>query len=250
MTPRRRHWLAALAIATGVHLVLGWALATQWSAPSAGNGGAPGPLAFRLAPTGPGSRGPTLEALPDPPSSRPQPAAAAQTRRAVPRPERIREATPAVAPEAPPQTAALATPSRATETAAGPVDDPAPSLPAVGAAAGSGSGGGDEAGGSNGVGDPYLARVHDALRRTAVRHYPSRAQRDGQEGTVQLWVRVARDGGIVECEIQTSSGSRRLDRAALRACRRTPSAGPVPPQIPEPALRFRFDMDYVLQTAS
>ena len=50
--------------------------------------------------------------------------------------------------------------------------------------------------------------------------YPAFARRRGEEGRVLLRVHVASDGTPREIEVKTSSGSERLDRAALDAVKR------------------------------
>ena len=47
--------------------------------------------------------------------------------------------------------------------------------------------------------------------------YPVRAARNGETGTVTLALMVGTDGRVQDARIQSSSGSRDLDRAALNA---------------------------------
>lgn len=47
--------------------------------------------------------------------------------------------------------------------------------------------------------------------------YPARAARNGESGTVTLALMVGADGRVKDARIQSSSGSRDLDRAALNA---------------------------------
>jgi periplasmic protein TonB len=62
----------------------------------------------------------------------------------------------------------------------------------------------------------------------AHRHYPVQARRQGIEGTVRLAFRIRVDGSLAAIEVRESSGSRLLDRAAVRTVER---ASPVPPAL-------------------
>ncbi|HUD42486.1 MAG TPA: energy transducer TonB [Dokdonella sp.] len=79
---------------------------------------------------------------------------------------------------------------------------------------------------------PVLAE--GALAYAFVREpvYPADALRRGEQGTVLLRVSVAADGSIERVEIERSSGSSRLDRAARDAVRqwrfRPPLVGGAP----------------------
>jgi protein TonB len=70
--------------------------------------------------------------------------------------------------------------------------------------------------------------------RALVRHleahlrYPVQARRQGIEGTARIVFRVGNDGRLAEVEVRESSGSRLLDRAALRTVERS---SPLPPGI-------------------
>jgi len=63
-------------------------------------------------------------------------------------------------------------------------------------------------------------RFDAAYLRNPAPEYPAFSRRRGEQGRVLLRVHVARDGVPGEVEINTSSGSDRLDRAALDAVRR------------------------------
>jgi protein TonB len=64
--------------------------------------------------------------------------------------------------------------------------------------------------------------------------YPSRAARNGESGTVTLALLVGADGKVANSRVQSSSGSRELDRAAISAlsmCKFKPAMnGGVPEQ--------------------
>jgi protein TonB len=51
-------------------------------------------------------------------------------------------------------------------------------------------------------------------------NYPSRAQREGTEGTVGVRVTVGTDGRVSSCSVSASSGSDDLDRAACQGMER------------------------------
>jgi protein TonB len=51
--------------------------------------------------------------------------------------------------------------------------------------------------------------------RNPAPEYPLLARRNGEQGTVTLKVLVARDGSPVSISVERTSGSERLDRAAL-----------------------------------
>jgi protein TonB len=51
----------------------------------------------------------------------------------------------------------------------------------------------------------------------ATPNYPARAAREGQSGTVILALLVGADGRVADSRVQSSSGSKDLDRAAIAA---------------------------------
>lgn len=59
------------------------------------------------------------------------------------------------------------------------------------------------------------APVADLSRGNTKPPYPTASIRRGEEGTVMLKLLVEADGDVSDGEIETSSGSKRLDRAAL-----------------------------------
>jgi len=58
---------------------------------------------------------------------------------------------------------------------------------------------------------------HAAYLSTPAPRYPEAARRSGEQGTVTLRVRVARDGAASQVTVEKSSGSPHLDAAALEA---------------------------------
>jgi protein TonB len=66
------------------------------------------------------------------------------------------------------------------------------------------------------------------------KHYPERAQRSGQEGTVEVLMRIGRDGKVVDVTVTKSSGYQELDLEAVAKVKRL-----VSPPSPPGALRGR-----------
>ncbi len=100
-----------------------------------------------------------------------------------------------------------------------------------------------EAGPSTPVLPPARPVIDSGAMRTAVLadasgcgkpDYPARAARNGETGTVALALLVGADGRVADARIQSSSGSRELDRAAIAAlssCQFKPATqGGVPEQ--------------------
>ena len=89
-----------------------------------------------------------------------------------------------------------------------------------------------------------LAPLRDAYLRTLQRRiearkfYPRPSRRRREEGEVTVAFVLDRHGSLSELRIQRSSGSARLDEAALETCRR---AGPFPP-IPAELDRERWEI--------
>jgi len=79
-------------------------------------------------------------------------------------------------------------------------------------------------GNGKGPGDDYLDRLRRHLAK--YKHYPAEAVKRKQEGTVQLSFVLARDGTVLEAEVERSSGFPLLDQAALDMMH---NASPVPP---------------------
>jgi protein TonB len=148
-------------------------------------------------------------AAPEPPPAPPQKTIA--PKRSPPRP---RKAAPPPAPDM----AALA----ALAATAG--DEPAPanapvalaSEPAASAAAASPVAGASAAGGDGAV---VGARFDADYLMNPAPPYPPQARRLGEEGKVILRVLVSATGGALRVELETSSGSQRLDDSALRTVR-------------------------------
>jgi len=125
---------------------------------------------------------------------------------------------PMAAPETPPS---AAPPQASTAVVAPPAGGGPPAL-----APATTSHPGDDHGTATGP-DPDTLR---ALVRhlEAHRYYPVPARRQGIEGTVRLAFRIQADGRLAAVEVRESSGSRLLDRAAVRTVER---ASPLPREL-------------------
>ncbi|RMG38710.1 MAG: energy transducer TonB, partial [Gammaproteobacteria bacterium] len=77
--------------------------------------------------------------------------------------------------------------------------------------------------------------------------YPARSRRRGEEGKVLLTLRIGRDGTLQETELNTSSGHRRLDRAALRTIERLGKAPPLPKEWPDETLEVEIPIRFQLR---
>ena len=95
----------------------------------------------------------------------------------------------------------------------------------AGTSSGSGTGSGDEGGdgsgdGSAGIGSvaaPPKERVEASLRSEAVPEYPQELIDDDVEGVVTIKILVAADGSVESVSVESSSGYRAMDRAAVAA---------------------------------
>ena len=86
----------------------------------------------------------------------------------------------------------------------------------------------------------YKARVRQAVAEH--KHYPTLARRMREEGRVVVEFTLESSGALVAVHIKQSSGSERLDEAALQAVR---DAAPFPP-FPEGSARQRWDFSLPL----
>jgi protein TonB len=86
----------------------------------------------------------------------------------------------------------------------------------------------------------YKARVRQAVAEH--KHYPSLARRMREEGRVLVVLTLESSGALVALRIKQSSGSERLDEAALQAVR---DAAPFPP-FPEGSARQRWELSLPL----
>lgn len=95
----------------------------------------------------------------------------------------------------------------------------------AGTSSGSGTGSGAEGGDGSGDGSPGIGsvaappkeRVEASLRSEAVPEYPQELIDDDVEGVVTIKILVAADGSVESVSVESSSGYRAMDRAAVAA---------------------------------
>ena len=76
--------------------------------------------------------------------------------------------------------------------------------------------------------------------------YPPEEQRRGVQGTTILIVSIDANGGVLDVEVERSSGNRNLDRAAVQAARRW-RFNPETRDGRKIASRVRVPVDFKLQ---
>jgi len=100
---------------------------------------------------------------------------------------------------------------------------------------GGGPGGGAEGAGSGsfgdgeGLGDDYLERLRRRLAQ--FKKYPPEARRLKQEGTVLVAFVLARDGAVLDAQVDRSSGFPLIDQAVLDMVLNASPAPPLPPEF-------------------
>ena len=75
----------------------------------------------------------------------------------------------------------------------------------------------------------YLARLQAAIER--YKYYPRLSRRRGEQGKVLVELVIGRDGRFRTLRMQSSSGHRRLDEAAMQTLRRVGGVGPLPDEL-------------------
>jgi protein TonB len=75
----------------------------------------------------------------------------------------------------------------------------------------------------------YLAALAAKINRS--KYYPTGSRRRGEEGRVVVRFIVQRNGDLTDLTVVESSGSRRLDAAALKTLRRVTPFQPIPDAI-------------------
>jgi protein TonB len=108
----------------------------------------------------------------------------------------------------------------------------------------SGTGAGVGVGDLEGPGDEYLERV----RRWLAKHkkYPAEARKRKQEGSVVVEFVLARDGAVLDAQIERSSGFPLIDEAALDMLQRASPVPPVPPAYRGERLRIAIPVRFSL----
>jgi protein TonB len=125
--------------------------------------------------------------------------------------------------------------------------DGAAQVASAGSATSMGSGtaaAGDGAGSGRGARD---GTGSDGLRAFCARcpapEYPSRARRQGWQGTVDVALAIGADGSVAEAHVERSSGHPALDDVALDVARQSRFAVPAGGDGLRGQLRYRFVLD-------
>ena len=87
----------------------------------------------------------------------------------------------------------------------------------TGSGSGAGTGGGDGGTGLGAASAPPRERVEASLRAAAKPEYPQELIDDDVEGTVTIKILVAADGSVEAVNVESSSGYRAMDQAAIAA---------------------------------
>ncbi len=90
----------------------------------------------------------------------------------------------------------------------------------------------------------YKAKVRQAIEDN--KHYPRKARRLRQQGTVTLAFTIRRDGSIENLRIIQSAGYHSLDQAALKAIEKINGKFPIPDDLHRESWDFRVPMKYSL----
>ena len=75
----------------------------------------------------------------------------------------------------------------------------------------------------------YLAALAAEINRN--KYYPLSSRRRGEEGTVLVRFVIQKDGDFSDLSVVESSGSRRLDKAALKTLRRVAPFRKIPESV-------------------
>lgn len=91
----------------------------------------------------------------------------------------------------------------------------------------------------------YMAALRKAIE--AKKHYPKRARRLKREGNVIIDFTIHRDGKINQIQVQNSSGTKMLDKAAVDAIKRLGQFKPIPDKIPRDSWALEIPITYALR---
>jgi protein TonB len=91
----------------------------------------------------------------------------------------------------------------------------------------------------------YLANLVDRIRRQ--QDYPRLSRRRGEEGIVELTFTIQPDGRLTGITVERSSGSARLDDAAVKTLKRVSPVNPLPARLGTDALSVRLPIAYRLR---
>ena len=92
-----------------------------------------------------------------------------------------------------------------------------PASAGTGSGSGAGTGGSDGGTGLGAASAPPRERVEASLRSEAKPEYPQELIDDDVEGTVTIKILVAADGSVEAVNVESSSGYRAMDQAAIAA---------------------------------
>ncbi|AKJ64364.1 hypothetical protein L21SP4_01112 [Kiritimatiella glycovorans] len=222
---------AALAVSAGLHV-----LAYRWAPPSSRVSPPEAELAagrtvltMRLAPSAPADQSQKDRRAPEKAEETESAARPEQTRKAEPEPARETDPPPQhTSPKQPPPEQNETERPERTEPAADDVEpepspdeprerpDPAPAEPAVEEDSPN-----PQAEASASSAAPQGTERPAPVEGRIVPDYPLLSRKRGEEGTVTLEVHVSAEGKPERVTVSDGSGHRRLDRAAVRAVRRT-----------------------------
>lgn len=90
----------------------------------------------------------------------------------------------------------------------------------------------------------YFSKLRTAIDKNKT--YPKISKRFEEEGLVTLSFIVLKSGLFKDIKLLTSSGSKRLDKAALKALRQTFKFLPFPKNINKPSIHFTLPMQFKL----
>lgn len=93
--------------------------------------------------------------------------------------------------------------------------------------------------------EDYLAALVKAIERH--RFYPRMSRRLNEEGTVEVRFVVQRNGRLTDITVERSSGSQRLDEAALQTLGKTTPFAPLPAALEREQLSLTVPIVYRLQ---
>lgn len=95
----------------------------------------------------------------------------------------------------------------------------------------------------------FIADYRSNLQRHPAKfvRYPMRSQAKKEQGVVNLLVTIARNGYVVDVELESSSSFSRLDKAAVQAVRKASPFPALPDQIPGERLEFLLPLAFRLE---
>ena len=107
-----------------------------------------------------------------------------------------------------------------------------------------GSGNASTAGGTSSATKSYYSMLASKLAR--YKRYPSAARRRNEQGTPVLFFVVARDGSVTQASIRTSSGFQRLDDAVLDMLKRATPLPAFTDEMTEQQLTITIPVEFKL----